>query len=175
MSNLLDSGERRQFDSGAVRDINIGKGRCDLVPLEVVSYFAPEEYSRIFKEIGRFVYDLTGEHIIQAISDFIKIRGWDFSTMLLEVSIHYEDGANKYAERNWEKGLPIQCFIDSGVRHLAKFIRGDEDERHDRAFIWNMLGALWTLDNVHESVTSDDSTTTLIESLSPESIYTDMK
>lgn len=27
---LQDSGNRREFDSGAVRDINEGKGRCDL-------------------------------------------------------------------------------------------------------------------------------------------------
>lgn len=34
---LQDSGNRREFDSGAVRDINEGKGRCDLLPLGVVA------------------------------------------------------------------------------------------------------------------------------------------
>ena len=29
---ILDSGERRQFASGAVRDIQEGKGRYDLLP-----------------------------------------------------------------------------------------------------------------------------------------------
>lgn len=33
---LKDSGTRREFSSGAVRDINEGKGRCDLLPLDVV-------------------------------------------------------------------------------------------------------------------------------------------
>ena len=37
MSNLVDSGERRVFDSGAVRDIQDGKGRCDLLPLEPIA------------------------------------------------------------------------------------------------------------------------------------------
>ena len=66
---------------------------------------------------------------------------------MLEVSIHYEDGARKYDERNWEIGIPIHCFIDSAVRHYLKWRRGDTDEPHDRAVLWNLLGAWWTLDN----------------------------
>ena len=34
---LQDSGNRREFDSGAVRDICEGKGRCDLLPLDIVA------------------------------------------------------------------------------------------------------------------------------------------
>ena len=34
---ILDSGERREFPTGAVRDIQEGKGRCDLLPLDVVA------------------------------------------------------------------------------------------------------------------------------------------
>ena len=33
---ILDSGERKVFDTGAVRDMKEGKGRCDLMPLDVV-------------------------------------------------------------------------------------------------------------------------------------------
>lgn len=33
---LKDSGNRREFSSGAVRDSNEGKGRCDLLPLDVL-------------------------------------------------------------------------------------------------------------------------------------------
>ena len=39
MSEILDSGNRREFNSGAVRDIDEEKGRCDLLPLEVVSMY----------------------------------------------------------------------------------------------------------------------------------------
>ena len=35
VKKILDSGERRQFESGAVRDIAEGKGRCDLLPLDI--------------------------------------------------------------------------------------------------------------------------------------------
>ena len=34
---ILDSGERREFESGAVRDIQEGKGRCDLLPIAEVA------------------------------------------------------------------------------------------------------------------------------------------
>lgn len=34
---IKDSGERREFDTGAVRDIQKGKGRCDLMPLDVAA------------------------------------------------------------------------------------------------------------------------------------------
>ena len=37
--HILDSGNRRAFESGAVRDIQEGKGRCDLLPLLQVSDF----------------------------------------------------------------------------------------------------------------------------------------
>ena len=37
MAVLKDSGERREFDSEAVRDIQEGKGRCDLLPLDIVA------------------------------------------------------------------------------------------------------------------------------------------
>lgn len=37
-----------------------------------------------------------------------------------------EYGAKKYADRNWEKGLPWQQMIDSLRRHLDDFERRDE-------------------------------------------------
>ena len=153
MSEILDSGNRRHYESGAVRDIQTGKGRCDLMPLETVSFLAPEEYRRIFSSLGQFIYCRLGEYLITAILDFMKIRGWDFATAMLEVSIHYEQGAAKYGERNWEKGLPVTCYIDSAIRHLLKYIRGDSDEPHDRAFVWNLLCCMWTLE--HGFITSE--------------------
>ena len=45
MAKLKDSGERRQFESGAVRDISEGKGRCDLLPLDAVGLLVPDRKS----------------------------------------------------------------------------------------------------------------------------------
>ena len=37
---IKDSGERSEFATGAVRDIQKGKGRCDLMPLDVIAALA---------------------------------------------------------------------------------------------------------------------------------------
>lgn len=98
MSEVLDSGKRTEFASGAVRDMHEGKGRFDLLPMCV----------------------------------------------LLRLAQHYERGAIKYAERNWEKGIPAHSFADSAFRHLVKYLDGCTDEDHLIAAIWNLCGLAWT-------------------------------
>lgn len=150
MVNLIDSGEHREFQTGAVRDIADGKGRCDLLPLDVIGM---EFFDGDYILCCIYCFITTGEQdcIIKAIRHFISIKMNDGNdndsqiSAILELSKHYEDGCKKYGERNWEKGIPLHCFIDSGVRHYLKCMRGDIDERHDRAFLWNMFGLLWTI------------------------------
>lgn len=153
MAELKDSGSRREFDSGAVRDVQEGKGRCDLLPLDVVSSFLGGYYSKgpvhhpndeVIEFINQYVRNGDTGNLYTAIYKFCSERSIHPCTAILEVAKHYEDGARKYQERNWEKGIPLHCYIDSGVRHYLKHIRGDRDEPHDRAFLWNMLGAIWT-------------------------------
>ena len=144
--NILDSGKRREFDSGAVRDIAEGKGRCDLLPLDVVAELL-DDYDHPYlpiNYIAHYVYEGNTSYLANAIHSFCVSKNITILTLLLEVSKHYEEGAKKYADRNWEKGIPLHCYIDSGVRHYLKYLRGDTDEPHDRAFVWNMLGAMWT-------------------------------
>ena len=154
MAELKDSGARRHFDTGAVRDISDDKGRCDLLPLTVVARLlgGEEPTDAVLRNVGEFVYDGNPDSLLAAIFHFCRYEGVPLPTAMLEVSKHYADGARKYAERNWEKGLPLHCFIDSGVRHYLKHRRGDNDEPHDRAFIWNMLGAVWTYENYPELI-----------------------
>ncbi len=145
---ILDSGERRQFESGAVRDIREGKGRCDLLPLDIIArLLADDVFYRIQKFIDTddvtYLYNILGNHV----------AFYDIHTMILEVSKHFEEGCIKYGERNWQKGIPTHCYIDSAVRHYIKYRRGDTDEPHDRAFIWNILCCIWT---VHHKPELDD-------------------
>ena len=148
MSAILDSGERREFSTGAVRDIQEGKGRCDLLPLSVVCpLMDKQEYANILYHIDEYMQAGYSESLYKSIYIFAECRGWSIPTLIMEVSKHYEEGALKYGEYNWQKGIPLHCYIDSAVRHFLKFIDGREDEPHDRAFIWNLLGALWTQAN----------------------------
>ena len=148
MSEIKDSGARRTFESGAERDISDDKGRCDLLPLETVSSVLNDD--AVLRILDCFMSSRNPDCIIDAIKEFCSYERISTVTAMLEVAKHYSDGAKKYAERNWEKGIPLHCYIDSGVRHYLKHRRGDTDEPHDRAFIWNMLGLHWTLMNKPE-------------------------
>ena len=143
---IQDSGSRTEFDTGAVRDMKEGKGRCDLMPLDVLAEFfmLNGESNEVIDHIYQF--QQTGDYwkLFYALDVFNELHWKNIRTMLLEVSKHFEEGAKKYGEYNWQKGIPESSYIDSAVRHYLKWLRGDKDERHDRAFVWNILCLIWT-------------------------------
>ena len=152
---ILDSGERMSFKSGAVRDIKKGRGRCDLLPLDVVFTF--------LTECCETDVDSGTHNILHCLYMFQKTKdtGYLYSildyaseymfsnkyTMLIELSIHFEEGAEKYGIDNWKKGIPEWSYLDSAIRHFLKYLRLDLDERHDRAFVWNIVCLIWTVEN----------------------------
>lgn len=146
---LKDSGKRREFETGAVRDCSENRGRCDLLPLDVIGLVCGDS---ILCHINDYVRTGDIDKLVNAILIFNVEVYENNSTAFLEVSKHYEDGANKYSARNWEKGIPLHCYIDSAVRHYLKYRRGDKDEPHDRAFLWNLLGAIWTHANLPKMI-----------------------
>ena len=158
-ATIKDSGDRTEFDTGAVRDMREGKGRCDLMPLEVVAEFfsrgiytpdpkRSEDIYLIFLNICGFTNsNYTTTHLLyRPLAVFDATYHDSTPTMFLEVSKHFEDGAKKYGENNWQKGIPVNCYIDSAIRHYLKFLRGDTDEPHDRAFVWNLMCCIWEVD-----------------------------
>ena len=149
---IKDSGIRREFDTGAVRDIQEGKGRCDLMPLDVIACLYKENTPiwNIFKRLEQFKNTGDSIYLEIAIELFVRSQNSTISDTLLEVSKHFEEGAKKYGENNWQKGIPVNCYIDSAARHYLKFLRNDTDEPHDRAFIWNLLCCIWTCVNKAE-------------------------
>ena len=169
MSEIKDSGNRREFSTGAVRDMAEGKGRCDLLPLDVISdlfvELKCEKYERVniilnylnsALEIwkGELLswdsnrMDCVVDFLYDALKEFFKQSDFaDIPTMVLELSVHFEQGANKYTEDNWKRGIPVNCYIDSAIRHYLKWLRGDTDERHDRAFVWNIVCCIWEVEH----------------------------
>lgn len=159
---IKDSGERTEFVSGSVRDMKIGKGKCDLLPLgevyellEFYDYVGSDSKASPLRFIAYYI-ESAKEHpfgigdnrcIYEALYRFAYEIGWDIPTMILEVSIHFEEGASKYKRNNWRAGIPASSYLDSGIRHYLKWKRGDKDENHDRAFVWNMLCMLWTVNH----------------------------
>nr|DAY68082.1 MAG TPA: hypothetical protein [Caudoviricetes sp.] len=157
---IKDSGNRTEYETGAVRDIQEGKGRCDLLPLDVVINWL--QYTELA--------DSHEVHVLSCIEQYRKRENTyllykaldlfayaaDYANaidVIFEVSKHFEEGAKKYGENNWQKGIPESSYIDSAVRHYLKWLRGDKDERHDRAFVWNIMCLIWT----HEHITESDT------------------
>ena len=152
---IKDSGNRKTFDSGAVRDIQEGKGRCDLLPLDVVAEYliVDGDKNPVLMSIYQFQETGDTDRLFDILDVFNEQRWGNNKTMLLDVSKHFEEGAVKYGENNWKKGIPESSYIDSAVRHYLKWQRGDDDERHDRAFVWNIMCLIWT----HEHITCSPS------------------
>lgn len=153
--SLVDSGARTEFNTGAMREIDeCVKGRCDLLPLDIVARIVPcggdYDTDPVISNIHRFIETHGSAFLYHAINEFCFIREWTPATAMLELSIHFAEGAKKYSPNNWRKGLPIHSFIDSGIRHYLKWLRGDTDEPHDRAFLWNMVCCIWTFQNKPE-------------------------
>lgn len=160
---ILDSGKRREFSSGAVRDIDTdSKGDTTLLPLEEVANFLISReigYIQKFKETGDIGY------LYMAISEFNKNHEWSDAEAMLELAKHFAEGCKKYGRDNWMKGIPISSFMDSGIRHYLKVKAEWTDEPHDRAFVWNLMCACWTMNNKPElddftdkkGATNDDS------------------
>ena len=145
---ILDSGLRTQFENGGMREIDEeSKGRCDLV-------------------YNLFMYDLTNDLFFYNMEMFI--RTGDFSYIkenaarvidkyyaswqdaYLDLSKHYARGIKKYSDRNMEKGLPFHSMVDSALRHYVKLTRGDDDENHKAACLWNLFTLAYMVDNKSE-------------------------
>ena len=158
-SGLVDSGQRVAFGTGAVREAT-GKGRCDLLPWDVVpEWMDTNDAEREFCDHMYFAthHEDTAEHIRDGLTVFTDIAfGIHGTTALLEVSHQFEAGAIKYKDgRNWEAGIPLNCYLSSAGRHFLKYLRGDTDEPHDRAVVWNLLCALWTIKHRPEMIDAE--------------------
>lgn len=151
---IIDSGNRTEFKSGAVRDVQIGKGRCDLLPLDVLSALYGKLGDRnsemIYLFLSKFVETGDTNYLLDVLKLCVPKFFENYETLFIEVSKHFEEGCIKYGENNWQKGINARCYVNSAVRHGLKHLRGDTDERHDRAFVWNIACAWWTCQHLPE-------------------------
>lgn len=62
--------------------------------------------------------------------------------LLKRVAQYYQIGAEKYEADNWRKGQPKDATMDSLLRHLESYRRGEADEDHLSAVVWNALSMM---------------------------------
>ena len=69
------------------------------------------------------------------------IRG--FALMTLDLSKHYENGAEIYGVDNWKNGIPVVggdeggSFVDSMLRHLSQYVSAYEGGMMDNEFVFD--------------------------------------
>lgn len=59
--------------------------------------------------------------------------------VMLRVGEHFGMGAEKYGERNFEKGIPSSRTLASLCRHVEQFKAGDDSEDHLAAIVANAV------------------------------------
>lgn len=179
---IKDSGAMQEFGF-AHRDTNVGKGDMSLVPLDFAAMVMGGD--EVLTNIAMFLEDQNYIHLIDALqcsvntvpmfqyksfvkeleAEGIEMHHYDdpkdqfrscISNMLIEVSKLYASGADKYGRHNYKFGMPCPRYVDSGVRHYLKTLRGDVDEVHYRGFVWNLLCAAWTAVNKPEFNVKDE-------------------
>lgn len=70
------------------------------------------------------------------------------TSMLHRLAQHYENGAVKYGDNNWQKGQPLAQYYNSAIRHLNAIKDGDLEEDHFSAAIWNIAAMIHHIDKM---------------------------
>ena len=50
------------------------------------------------------------------------------------------EGAAKYGDCNWQKGIPASEMLNHAIRHIYLWLEGDAQEDHLAHAAWNILG-----------------------------------
>lgn len=164
---VKDSGARTIFDTGSQKEIVTGRGRYDLIPLKQLSNMYDRmsrevKDSEKYESIAEFLYQIYNSliiksipskvsYIISAITIFSKeILNRELPEITQALAKLYEAGAQKYSERDWEKGRPQEVFINSALRHFFQYLNGETDEDHATAAVWNLLSCADTIERLPE-------------------------
>src|SRR5690606_41890533 len=93
---IKDSGRRRTFETGAVRDIAEGKGRCDVMPLFDIGNAFDDNILRL---IGLYVEHGNISNLESAVRLFVKSELTENPyDVRLDLSIFSEKGLMKFGE-----------------------------------------------------------------------------
>ncbi len=65
---------------------------------------------------------------------------------LAAVAAACAEGAAKYGDYNWEKGMPANDMLNHAIRHIYLFLGGDRSESHLGHAAWNVMAAIHSLE-----------------------------
>ena len=52
------------------------------------------------------------------------------------------EGAAKYSDFNWERGMPVHDLLNHALRHIYRYLAGDRSEEHLPHAAWGLLAAI---------------------------------
>jgi hypothetical protein len=159
MAHTKDSGKRQSFTSGARRDIQEGKPRFDLIPIDALNDYQKDMLG------GADLWELVDKTMPPSVEEepeestiLTVLTGRDDFTfphpdyrpdliphlMINRLAHLYGRGARKYDDNNWQKGIPLRRIYASMFRHMILWAAGDTSEDHLAAVIWNATALMWT-------------------------------
>lgn len=56
------------------------------------------------------------------------------------------EGAKKYGDYNWERGMPAHDLLNHAIRHIYMFLGGDRSEDHLGHAAWGLMAAIHSLE-----------------------------
>lgn len=59
------------------------------------------------------------------------------------LAVHMANGAKKYGDHNWRRGMPLERFYGSALRHIYAWAQGDTKEDHLAAAAFNIFGIIY--------------------------------
>lgn len=60
---------------------------------------------------------------------------------LKRVAMAYAEGAAKYSDFNWERGMDLTTILNHLLKHVYQYLAGDRSEDHLGHAAWNALAA----------------------------------
>lgn len=124
--------ERETFESGAVRDKT--DYRYDLCSPVIFNYTQHEGTRKVIFAILEEKY-----HDALSLLTVSRPHRISFADIVHSYAQTMHEGANKYGERNWEKGLPESNLKNHAIHHLMKWDSNDQSEPHFPHAVWNIV------------------------------------
>lgn len=146
---LQDSGARQEFAGGMVRESQGERMRYDLAldgPLVWAMFRG--KYDGVVRAAQDWYENRGVERAAKIVFEMALITEGGLWAILDRYTVLMTKGAIKYSEGNWLKAqgeAELKRFVGSFSRHLVKYLRGDVDEDHLAAMVFNLNGAEYVL------------------------------
>lgn len=131
--DLFPEATLRLMLSDGLAGLNLSAAERDLFEMMLTYWYTPLDVDAvqstlrgvIAKSRDVYVDDVNAFGTADGVKKAHPVNALDFAFAVGEL---FAIGANKYAARNWEKGMDFGRVWSAMLRHLLKFVRG---ERHD--------------------------------------------